>query len=513
MSTNLPAGFKSVTASPEQRFLHYARTGDKAAIPGLIAEFADRSYTQARRIVGRRDGAEDAVQDACFQLISTAKKYDGSVLFAAWLGRLVHVAALKYRERRMSRQVNLSDMSDQGEAAMSKQISEPDIPDRPEFEAVRVALEALPDRYRAPLTLYYFGGLNQNETAQAMGTPAGTIAIRLARGLEQLRVKLGRAGFAMTSAGLLAVFASIPTYAASPALKASLTASERLVSVGQQISQRMLEAKSISPLVSASVLAKTAVVAAVLLSGAIMLAPDPQAPAASQVDLQKGLVGYWKMDENIALNGSLMMDSSSSGNNGLLVTDNRANKSISGKFGRAVSFDGYGDYITLGQPESLLLTGAMTVACWARFSELHSHYRLVSKQGDSSANRSWDLCLENFNPDVLGFQISRDGKFEHDVFTQSIPADVPAVDVWTHIAAVYAPGMAVRIYKDGVMIAENTQGIPAVQHVANGTDILIGADSRMEGTEFNGAIDEVRIYNRALSGAEMAYLAQFTPVQ
>ena len=80
--------------SANERFLQYARTGNKAILQSLIREFADRAYNQARRITGRSDGAEDAVQEAYLRLVTTAKRYDGSVPFAAWLGRLVSAAAL-----------------------------------------------------------------------------------------------------------------------------------------------------------------------------------------------------------------------------------------------------------------------------------------------------------------------------------------------------------------------------------------------------------------------------------
>jgi RNA polymerase sigma-70 factor (ECF subfamily) len=505
--------------SPEdsggQRFLRYVTSGDKGILQALIEEYADRSYNQARRIIGRTEGADDVVQESLLLLVTTASRFDGSVPFAAWLGRIVTSTSINYR-RRMHRQKILSGQ--QGALVMHEPATPSENVDRPELDAVRTALDSLPDRYRTPLTMHYLSGLSQAETAQAMGVPSVTIRSLLARGLERLRNKLDRAGFAVTSAGLLTMFSNIPSYAAPPALKASLlsAASERFVAASRHVGQHIFESKGASTLLTGAGLIKAAAIAVVAATGAVLFVPQsglttPTAP--SQVDLRKGLVGYWNLDEYPARDGSRVIDSSNNGNHGLLVADNRdENKSITGKFGRAVSFGG-ADYITLGQPESLLFTGAMTVACWARFHDLNSNYRLVSKQGKTLASRSWDLCLENLNPDVFGFQISVDGTYEHDVAIQAKPADGPIVDVWTHIAAVYEPGTAMRIYKDGVMIAEDTQGIPALQYVANGTDILIGADSRWAENEMFGAIDEVRIYNRALSGAEMAYLAQFAPVQ
>jgi RNA polymerase sigma-70 factor (ECF subfamily) len=511
---SFPPSATQRSESPEQRFLNYACHGDKAIIQSLVREFADQSYNQARRIIGREEGAEDAVQDAYLRLVTTAKRYDGTVPFAAWLGRLVNSAASDYR-RKLPRHKNLTDLSDQGAAAMNDHADRGAERAEPEFEALRTALDSLPEHFRTPLTLHYFGGLNREETAQALGTPVATIAKQLSRGLERLRNKLGRAGFAVTSAGLIAMFSSAPSYAAPPALKASLlsVASERLIAASHQVGQRVIETKGASTLLTGAGFIKAAAIVVVAASGAILFVPHSvmtnPAPLP-QVDLQKGLVGYWNLDENPVFDGTRMMDSSESGNFGTVTTDaDAANKSVQGMVGRAVELDGKDDHINLGQPTSLLFTGAMTVSCWVKFNDLDGNYRLISKQGESDAARSWDLCMENFNPDVFGFYVSAEGNAPMAVDAQSAPADGPEIGVWTHIAGVFDPSTAVRLYKNGILVAENTTNIPAAQHVSNDEDIYIGANSRMWWDQINGAIDEVRIYNRALSGAEVSELANY----
>jgi RNA polymerase sigma-70 factor (ECF subfamily) len=272
MSTDASPQPSGTQPSPEQRFLEYVRTGDTSTIQALLGEFSDRSFNQARRIVGRRDGTEDAVQDAYVRLVRSAHKYDGSVTFSAWLARLVNLAALDHRNRRQLRHAHLSDLSDQGVPAMPTQ--DPDSADTPEVEALRTALDSLPDRYREPLTLYYFGGLNQRETAQALGAPADRIEKRISRGLERLRGMLSRAGFAVTGAGLLALLSGVPAYAASPAFKASVIASERFLVAGRQIGSRVLAAKSQG---AAWIGIKVAVISVAALSTVLMLQPHPKA--------------------------------------------------------------------------------------------------------------------------------------------------------------------------------------------------------------------------------------------
>src|SRR3954463_16792326 len=95
-------GRSTLTTAPtaEDRFLAYARSRDPALLDGLLREWADRAYTHARRMLGRGDLAEDAVQEAYLRLIATADRYRPEVPFAAWLGRLIHVACADQRRKR-----------------------------------------------------------------------------------------------------------------------------------------------------------------------------------------------------------------------------------------------------------------------------------------------------------------------------------------------------------------------------------------------------------------------------
>src|SRR5207302_919194 len=73
-----------------------------------------------------------------------------------------------------------------------------------------------------------------------------------------------------------------------------------------------------------------------------------------------------------------------------------------------------------------------------------------------------------------------------------------AVNTWTHLAATF-DGATVRLYVNGVQVTSQAQTAPLA--ITTGT-LQIGADS-YAGENFAGRIDEVRIYNRALTAAEM----------
>lgn len=499
MPPDIAPGEDSTNASPEQRFLQYARTGDKAIIQALVMEFADQSYSQARRIIGRDDGAEDAIQDAYVRLVSTAKRYDGSIPFAAWIGRLVSSAAINYR-RQLKRRIRLNDPSE-GASAMNN-AARPEIAEPPEIEALRVALDSLPERYRTPLTLHYFGGLNRNETAQALGASAGTIASQLFRGLELLRAKLARAGFTVTGAGLIAAFASLPTYSASAEFKASLASKiaslEELRAVSREISRRLASAKTtvLSQWLGVVPIAAVAALAAVV---AVLMQSNPSSPQNATLNLTSGLIAHWTFDEE---RGTTALDSSGNGNIGILRNDPTR---MPGKIGGALLFDGIDDYVEIPGSTSLnSLKGGMTIAAWV-FKRTNSS-DWVTIVGRRSGPDYWDLWQLIYNnhsvKDAYGFTITTGRR--HDLVGPSSAGDV---NRWVHLAGVY-DGFEMRFYRDGVLEGS----IPCAGKIPDETtSVMIGGGDNGDlglGDYADAAIDDVRIYDRALSAMEVSALAR-----
>jgi RNA polymerase sigma factor (sigma-70 family) len=205
-------------ASPEARFIDYARHREPSVLEALLREHADQAYTQARRLLGRPDLAEDAVQDACVRLIDSAGRYHPGIPFAAWFGRLVYLASVDQRRKRARHQRGLSKA-----ASMTPPRSEEREVDETQLEPQRAALAALPENYRTPLSLYYFGGLDRDGIARALGLRPGTVGVRLTRGIERLRTTMARVGFAGTSAVLVDLLGGLPSYAAEPALHAAMS--------------------------------------------------------------------------------------------------------------------------------------------------------------------------------------------------------------------------------------------------------------------------------------------------
>jgi RNA polymerase sigma factor (sigma-70 family) len=483
--------------SPEQRFSSYVETGNKAILHALIQEYADRSYTQSRRIIGRDDGAEDAVQEAYLLLVRTAKRYDGTVPFAAWLGRLVTSSSLNYRNR-MHRYRNLGDGDPGAKAMPSDTIPVSD--NEPEIEALRSALDSLPDLYRTPLTLYYFAGLSQTETAAALGAPADRIAKQISRGLEKLRAKLGRAGFAVTTAGLVTVISSLPTYAAPPALKASLAASESLVSVGRHISERFhraaeaTAAKGVGFIQAGMIVALTigaAIVALQFSSRKPMPTAPPAYPSTSSIS---ELIAHWSFDEG---RGTTVTSDAGMRDVGILVNGPTWS---TGEAGGRLIFDGIDDFVRVDHRDAFESPSLTVSLRFMNFGVKDDGPKVIQKMEWMDAN-GWALSLGDSDGLRLTWETIKDG-----VSYRATSKTVIQENVLYAVAGTYSDGM-LRLYINGIpeVMVTGSKGITS-------DPLYLGCEDGYRSTEpphmLHGCLEDVRIYNYALSDSEIASLSR-----
>jgi hypothetical protein len=410
---------------------------------------------------------------------------------------------------------------------MNHQISAaPDIADSPEVEALHTALDTLPEHYRAPLMLYYFGGLNQQETAQALGTPAGTIASSLARGLEQLRDKLGRLGFAVTSAGLLALLTGLPAHAAPAALKASLAsvASERFVAAARQLSHRML-AKKASFLATGSGIFKAAAVVALVVAAAVALTRPTSAGAPIRtMNPEFGLIGHWKLDET---GGSTATDSSGHGFHGTLA-DRSMPLWTTGAVGGALDFDGISQAVIVGPSPALDDLTRYTIAAWIKPRGFGQETpgpvgpvrlgRILNKRsidGVTAARTGWSLFLTGPRDEgSLSNTFCFNQAYSAEDGSWGAPDNAIVLGVWQHVALAYdnsSDANSPVFYLNGKPVATRVSTAPAGSAIPDATVTLSIGNTSARDRAFDGAIDDVRLYNRILSASEIGALAMVKP--
>ena len=208
------------------------------------------------------------------------------------------------------------------------------------------------------------------------------------------------------------------------------------------------------------------------------------------------LVGHWLLDGDGTDASGNGFDGTINGNV-VPTADKLGNPDSAMQFGGAS-----GDNVNVGDPPELQLTGAMTLWAWVVLDSSNGNNgRICAKQG-GGGSRSWTLNIEAStggvtNPATL--QLSPDGSANISLSdSESLPTDE-----WVHMAGVYKPGEAMEVYVNGELKVSNTSGIPASQFGNNGAPVLIGSRNSCGNCGWLGSIDDVRVYNEALTAAEI----------
>lgn len=171
---------------PDRDILERARSGDREAMGLLLAPELDRVYATCRRMVGRREDAEELAQDALVKIIRGLPTFDGRSSLSTWMTRVTINACLSWMRTRARtsgrRPVNL----EQPELIRA----EPGTPagvQSDEHAALERALDRLKPEYRAILVLRDVRELDYEAIGASLDLPIGTVKSRLFRARAALR--------------------------------------------------------------------------------------------------------------------------------------------------------------------------------------------------------------------------------------------------------------------------------------------------------------------------------------
>lgn len=223
-------------------------------------------------------------------------------------------------------------------------------------------------------------------------------------------------------------------------------------------------------------------------------APPPPPPSTI------GLVLALFFDEAA---GATANDSSGGGRNGTISAATR----VAGKVGGALSFNGTTSIVNVPDSAALDLTTAMTLEAWVNPTQL-SGWETVLLKGNGAGSGLLSYALYAHDGAPLGGGVAAPAGYVRIGGDQSLrgatqPPLVP-LNTWTHLALTYdgtaAGGTVMRLYVNGTLAASRTQ----TGTIPNGNGPLaIGGNAVFGNESFNGLIDEVRVYNRALTAADI----------
>lgn len=215
-----------------------------------------------------------------------------------------------------------------------------------------------------------------------------------------------------------------------------------------------------------------------------------------------GLVSYWSFNDH-----SDPVVDNFNGNDG---TNSGASWISNGANGGAMSFDGVNNYIDIGNNSSVNISGDLTLSAWVNLDYLpSSSVALIGKMGPNSGLPKDDQYLLHINDTGFGF-LAYNTELGGGI---NAPYENFEANQWIHIAGTYeASTYTYRLYANGELLMEDVQDISPYAPYTTSINLSLGATPDDQNPRYlPGGLDEVFIYNRALSAPEIEQLYTMVP--
>jgi hypothetical protein len=223
---------------------------------------------------------------------------------------------------------------------------------------------------------------------------------------------------------------------------------------------------------------------------------DPTKSATATVTVSSGLVGWWPLDEGT---GTVAYDISGQGNNGTWSgrpSSPSGTYYTTGKIGSAAGyFNGTENSLTVGTQPVYEFTGPFTISMWIDPASANGAGIFARENFVNNGSNGYLLALYPSDPKFC--VVANDG-------AGAVCADGSGVGVgvWTLLTTVF-DGTNMSVYLNGALSSQVASALapPAI----NGS-LAFGIPEQGGQTMFNGSLEDIRVYNRALSASEISYL-------
>jgi hypothetical protein len=185
---------------------------------------------------------------------------------------------------------------------------------------------------------------------------------------------------------------------------------------------------------------------------------------------------------------------------------------VDGRMGKALQFSGEenSNYVEVPDHPSLNPQTEITCAAWIYSDAYPRTAGIISKYIGAGNQRAYDLHMLHDMDRAISANFSSNGAYQLGVSATTVSTEADSVTdgQWAHLAMTFSAGNFLRIYINGELKAE-TDAAATESIFDNNTSLLIGTDFEIGGAhngqprEFTGIIDEVVIFDRALSDGEI----------
>jgi len=177
----------------EHDLIEKAKSGDNAAFDRLTELYLKKAYSIAYRYTGNDGDARDIVQEAFYKVYVNLHRYNPKFPFSSWFFRILINSSINYSKRERRKRFLFLDRNPKSE--INPVDETPDLHANPERQYINKeiqqllhkGLEALPHKQRSAIILFDLEGFSQQEVAQILKCPQGSVMSRLFYGRRKLR--------------------------------------------------------------------------------------------------------------------------------------------------------------------------------------------------------------------------------------------------------------------------------------------------------------------------------------
>jgi RNA polymerase sigma-70 factor (ECF subfamily) len=180
----------------DEELVEACRSGDSSAFEQLVGRWEDKIRGAAWRVLGSEEEAREVAHEAFVRAFQGIGGFKREARFSSWLYQIaVNLCRDRLRRRRARPTVSLEDVAGAGSLLVeSRPGAHEQLLGKDLANAVRRAIQTLPEEQREVVILKEYEGLTFLEIAQALDAPVSTVKTRLYRGLGQLRLRLESEG-------------------------------------------------------------------------------------------------------------------------------------------------------------------------------------------------------------------------------------------------------------------------------------------------------------------------------
>jgi len=191
-------GGRTISGETDQIVVARVLAGDSNAFQNLVERYQDRIYSAVLNYVYNPEDALDVTQDAFVKAYSNLRRFNAGSAFYTWLYRIAVNTSIDFLRKKKGKPVDSLD--DERFSEMGFEPVSQDYSAQPEKVAVKVdqlrilrrAISSLSEKLRTVVVLHDVEGLSQEEVAEILKVPLGTVKSRVSRGRAELRKLLSK---------------------------------------------------------------------------------------------------------------------------------------------------------------------------------------------------------------------------------------------------------------------------------------------------------------------------------